>query len=90
MIRPQNPRADILPDAGKSMGSRAGETPFTPDEPDVLDGGDGLQGFGAGGLATGSSSASGCLVIFSGEVGGSRPRLCQSLWLVLPNWFGVS
>jgi hypothetical protein len=51
---PQNPRADILPDADKSMGSTPGvKTPFPPDGPDVLDGGDVEEGFGVGGLATG-------------------------------------
>jgi hypothetical protein len=39
------------------------EIPFTPDEPDEPDAGDGVDGVGVGGLATGSSSASGWLVV---------------------------
>jgi hypothetical protein len=36
----------MLPDADKSTGSTPGvETPVTPDEPEVLDGGDGVEGF---------------------------------------------
>ena len=42
------------------------ETPVTPDEPDLLDGGYVVQGYGVAGLATGTSSASGCLVVFWG------------------------
>lgn len=39
------------------------ETQDIPDEPDVIDGGDGVDGIGGGGLATGSSSASGWRVV---------------------------
>ncbi len=48
------------------------EKPVTPDEPDVLDAldaGDALQGLGVDVLASGSSSASGWLVI---SVGGTK------------------
>ena len=47
-------------------GSRGVETSVTPDEPDVLDAGDGVQGLGVGGLASGSSSASVFLVASAG------------------------
>jgi hypothetical protein len=42
---PQNLRSDMLPDAEKVWGHTPGvETPFTPDEPGGLDGGDGVEG----------------------------------------------
>ena len=37
------------------MGLPGGEAPDTPEEPDVLDGGDVVEGLGIDGLATGSS-----------------------------------
>ena len=49
----QNSQADNLRDIGKSMGPYLGvETSVTPDGPDVLDGGDALQGRGVDTLAT--------------------------------------
>ena len=42
------------------------ETPVTPDEPDVLDAGDVVEGIGVDGLAACSSSTSGCLVVSVG------------------------
>jgi hypothetical protein len=48
---PKISRADILPDADKSMGSTPGvETPSTPDGPVVLDAGDVVEGLWVGGL----------------------------------------
>ena len=43
------------------------ETPITLDAPDALDGGDALQDLGVGGLASGSSSGSGCGVVSLGS-----------------------
>jgi hypothetical protein len=48
---------------------------FTPGEPDVLDGGV-VEGVGGGDLATGSTSASGWLV-----VSGSRDGALLAAWL---------
>jgi hypothetical protein len=46
----QIPRPDILQAVEKSMGSTRGvKTRITTDEPDVLDGGDGVDGIGGGG-----------------------------------------
>jgi len=59
---PQDFRADILLDLvqeGGTLGAKL-ETPLTPVGPDVPDGGDVVDGVGAGGLATGSSSATDC------------------------------
>jgi hypothetical protein len=48
----------------KSMGSRGQqEIPVIPDEPDVLDANVAPQGLAADGLATGSSSASGYMLL---------------------------
>jgi hypothetical protein len=43
--------------------------PITPDEPDVLDAGDAVEGVVADRLASGSSSASGWLVVSGRRVG---------------------
>jgi hypothetical protein len=48
----KNLRADILI-VVVAKGSRGTETPVTPDGPDVLGDGDGGEGFGLDGLATG-------------------------------------
>ena len=53
------------------------ETPLTPDEADVLDAGDGVEGYGVDGLALGLSSASGCGV-FSWYWQVNRPKLVES------------
>ncbi len=45
------------------------EASIIPDEPDVPDANDALQGFGEYGLASGSSSASGCLVLSGRRAG---------------------
>jgi hypothetical protein len=42
------------------------ESPLTPDEPGEVDAGDAVEGVGGGGLASGSSSVSGCLVVYGG------------------------
>jgi hypothetical protein len=65
---PKIPRADILQDVEKVWGIGGQETPVIPDEPgagqpDVLDAGDVVEGHGVGGLVTGSSSASGWVVV---------------------------
>jgi hypothetical protein len=58
---PQNLRADNLLDLVQKGGLPGVETPITPDEADVLDAGDVVEGLGVGGLARGSSTASGCV-----------------------------
>jgi hypothetical protein len=64
MEPPQNLRADMLQAVEKSMGSTRGvKTRITTDESDLLDAGDGVEGIGADGLAVGSSSESGCVVV---------------------------
>ena len=51
---PQSSRADNMNGLGKSMGlPRGEETLFTPDEPDVVDGGGVVDGLEVGGLASG-------------------------------------
>jgi hypothetical protein len=51
---------DIVADLEKSMGKLGGipgvETPAASDGPDVLDGGDGVDGLGVNWVASGSSS----------------------------------
>ena len=40
------------------------QTTITPDEPDVLDVGEGVEGLGADGLGSGLSFVSGCVGVF--------------------------
>jgi hypothetical protein len=62
--RPNVPQPDILQAVEKSMGSTEGaKTPITTGESEVIDPGYGVEGIGADGLAVGSSSESGCVVV---------------------------
>jgi hypothetical protein len=60
MIFSKISRADILQDGDKSMGVRGVKAAVTPDEPDVLDAGDVVEGPGVGGVASVSSV---CLLV---------------------------
>ena len=59
MKLPQNSRPDILMNMAFRGEHPGVEIPVTPDEPDVLDANDVVEGVGGGGLATGLSGGSG-------------------------------
>ena len=64
----RNSWADHVPDRLQKEVYPGAEIPFVPVGPDVLDGGDGLEGVGVDGLVTGSSGVAGWLVVSGGGV----------------------
>ncbi len=66
------------------------EASATPDEPDVLDAGDVVEGVGVGGLRRPRRVRRVGWWFLWWIWDSGRPRQCQSLWLVLPNIVAVS